>query len=200
MNTCTSTSGRIQDCPLFTIQDQSTQQECTLDLPALLVKEDAAGPMSSLPGGAQVFWGPGPASADDSETTAPSSIVLPTLTYSAGSTASVNGSFLPGNAFKAASTSTSTPMDEAVKGAAIVTPAISGAPTGPTEIATATSYATTTLADGTVMVNEIVYEEEIDFVTIATTTTLYVDPTEAAVARRRSAHAHHHRHVHGRAQ
>ncbi|KAI3400878.1 hypothetical protein diail_1568, partial [Diaporthe ilicicola] len=198
VDTCTSSSGRIQDCPLFTIQDQTTQQQCKIDLPGLLLKDDIAGPMASLPGGAQVFWGPGPAAAADSEPTIPTSIALPTLTYSAGSTASVNGSFLPGNAFKAAQTSTSTPMDQAVKGAAVVTPAPS-APTGPMEIATATSYATTTLADGTVMVNEIVYEEVIDFVTTATTTTVYVDPTGAALARRRGAHAHHNRHVHGRA-
>lgn len=198
VDTCTASSGRIQDCPLFTIQDQATQQECKIDLPGALLKEDTAGPLSSLPGDVPIFWGPGPASAASSETIVPTSIVMPTLTYSAGSTASVNGSFLPGNAFKAASTGTATPMAEAVKGAAIVTPAISSAPAGETAIPTATSYVTTTLADGTVMVNEIVYEEVIDYVTTATTTTVFVDPTEAPAARRRSAHAHNRRHVHGR--
>lgn len=173
--------------------------ECKIDLPGELLKEDVAGPISNLPGDVQVFWGPGPASADSSEATAPSSIVLPTLTYSAGSTASVNGSFVPGNAFKAASTPKpeSEPMADAVKGAAVVTPA--PAPTGTAdEIVTSTAYETTTLADGTVMVNEVIYEEVIDYVTVATTTTVYVDPTAAPAARRRSAHAHHNRHVHGR--
>ena len=203
VDVCTSTSGRVEDCPVFNLQDQSTMNECKIDLPGELLKEDVVGPLSGLPGDVQVFWGPGPASASDSEATAPSSVVLPTLTYSAGSTASVNGSFVPGNAFKAASTSTSTstpePMAEAVKGAAVVTPAVSSPPTGPADIATSTAYETTTLADGTVLVNEVVYVEVIDYVTVGTTTTVYVDPTGAPAARRRSAHAHHHRHVHGRA-
>lgn len=196
---CTSTSGTVQDCPVFTLQDQPTMNECKIDLPGELLKEAVEGPISSLPGDVQVFWGPGPASVDSSEATAPSSIVLPTLTYSAGSTASVNGSFVPGNAFKAASTPKpeSVPMADAVKGAAVVTPAPE--PTGTAdEIVTSTAYETTTLADGTVMVNEVIYEEVIDYVTVATTTTVYVDPTAAPAARRRSAHAHHNRHVHGR--
>lgn len=174
--------------------------ECKIDLPGELLKEDVLGPIANLPGDVQVFWGPGPASGSPAEATAPSSVVLPTLTYSAGSTASVNGSFVPGNAFKAASTPAPEPMADAVKGAAVVTPAISAAPTGTAdEISYSTAYETTTLADGTVMVNEVVYEEVIDYVTVATTTTVYVDPTAAPAARRRSAHAHHRRHVHGRA-
>lgn len=174
--------------------------ECKIDLPGELLKEDVLGPIANLPGDVQVFWGPGPASGSPAEATAPSSVVLPTLTYSAGSTASVNGSFVPGNAFKAASTPAPEPMADAVKGAAVVTPAPSAAPTGTAdEISYSTAYETTTLADGTVMVNEVVYEEVIDYVTVATTTTVYVDPTGAPAARRRSAHAHHRRHVHGRA-
>lgn len=194
---CTSTSGRVQDCAPFTLQELDTMQSCKIDLLGELLKEDVAGPLSSLPGDVSVSWGPGPAGSDDDNDSAPSSIALPTLTYSAGSTASVNGSFVPGNAFKAQQTSAapSVPMDEAVKGAAVVTPA----PSGPTEIATSTAYETTTLADGTVMVNEVVYEEVIDYVTVETTTTVYVEPSNAPAARRRSAHAHHHRHVHGRA-
>lgn len=196
---CTSTSGRVQDCAPFTLQELDTMQSCKLDLLGQLLKEDVVGPISSLPGDVKVSWGPGPASSGDSDDddTAPSSIPLPTLTYSAGSTASVNGSFVPGNAFKAQQTSASAsvPMDEAVKGAAVLTPA----PSGPTEIPTSTAYETTTLADGTVMVNEVVYEEVIDYVTVETTTTVYVEPTNAPEARRRSAHAHARRHVHGRA-
>lgn len=195
---CTSTSGLVEDCPIFTLQGLSEMQACTLDLPTKLVNEDVVGPLSSLPGDVKVSWGPGPAaSSDDSDDddTIPSSVVLPTLTYQPGSTASVNGSFVPGNAFKAQQTSSPVPMDEAVKGAAVVTPA----PSGPTEIATSTAYETTTLADGTVMVNEVIYEEVIDYVTVATTTTVYVEPSNAPAARRRSAHAHARRHVHGRA-
>lgn len=197
---CTSTSGTVQDCPVFNLQDQATMQECKIDLPGQLLKEDVVGPISGLPGDVQIAWGPGPASGSDSEATAPTSVVLPTLTYSAGSTASVNGSFVPGNAFKAASTPEPEPMAEAVKGANVITSAPSATPTGAgDEIVMSTAYETTTLADGTVMVNEVVYEEVIDYVTVATTTTIYVDPTAAPAARRRSAHAHHHRHVHGRA-
>lgn len=196
---CTSTSGRVQDCAPFNLQELDTMQSCKIDLLGQLLKDDVVGPLSSLPGDVKVTWGPGPAGSgdDDDNDSAPSSIPLPTLTYSAGSTASVNGSFVPGNAFKAQQTSASSvPMNEAVKGAAVVTPAPSGPPK---EIATSTAYETTTLADGTVLVNEVIYEEVIDYVTVETTTTVYVEPSNAPAARRRSAHAHHHRHVHGRA-
>jgi hypothetical protein len=193
---CTSTTGLVGDCPLFTLQDLANMTSCKIDPPTNLLNDDVVGPISSLPGDVKVSWGPGPAVGGGSEEPIPSSIVLPTLTYSAGSTASVNGSFVPGNVFKAKQTSTA---DEAVKGAAIVTPAISSAPTGPTAITTSTGYETTTLADGTVMVNEVIYEVVIDYVTVATTTTVYVEPSDAPAARRRSAHAHARRHVHGRA-
>jgi hypothetical protein len=193
---CTSTSGMVEDCPLFTLQSLDEMQKCKVDLPSQLVKEAVAGPLSAIPGGVKVTWGPGPAAGDDSDDdTPPISIVLPTLTYSAGSTASVNGSFVPGNAFKAQPTSSSVPMNEAVKGAAVVTAAPS-APTG--DVAMSTAYQTTTLADGTVMVNEVIVEEVVDYVTVATTTTVYVAPSDAPAARRRNAHAHARRHAHGR--
>lgn len=203
VDTCTNLSGEISDCPLFNIVDEATQNECKFDMPTALLDDALDGPLSSLPGDVAVAWGPAPANAADSATT-PSSIAIPTLTYSAGSTASVNGSYVPGNAFVGVSTtSTSTtiptsttsnvPVGEAVKGNVIVTPAASW--DGATTTATATSLLTSTNSAGLVIVNEVVYEEVITYITDSTTTTVYVEPT-APAARRRSAHARRHAHGH----
>lgn len=200
VDTCTSLSGEIQDCPLFTIQDQATQQSCKFDLPSDLVEDLLDGPLSSLPGDVGIAWGPGPAT--DANPEQPStSVVLPTLTYSAGSTASVNGSYVPGNAFVGVTSTTSTapttasagPVGDAVKANV---GGLTAAADSLYTTATATSTVTTTNSAGLVIINEVVYEEVITYVTESTTTTVYVEPTAPAVRRRG---AHQHRHVHGRA-
>lgn len=184
VETCTDLSGEISDCPLFTILDEATQQECTIELPSDIANEDTAGPVTSIPGDVAIAWGPQAASETAAASASSTSVVIPTLSYSAGSTASVNGSYVPGNAFLAKTTSSSTNT-------------ITSIPDGMSATATATSTVTTTNAAGLVVVNEVVYEEVITYVTDSTTTTITVEPTTTPAARRRSAHAH--RHVHGRA-
>lgn len=195
VDTCTSETGEISYCPLFTIISDAEQAECQFELPEALVKENVAGPMTELPGDVALAWGPEPANDDDdNDATTTTSVSLSSLGYSAGSTASVNGSVVPGNVFKGATTTTTATATGGVGGvrgavAATATPDISLMTEG-------TSTYTYSQASGVVIVSEIVYEQEITYVTELTTTTVYVEPTGAARVRR-DAHAHKHRHGRG---
>lgn len=191
VDTCTNLDGEIESCPLFTVISEAEQGECQFDMPAALAKEDTAGPVTSLPGDVALAWGPGPANAATSTTdsAASSTVTLATLSYSAGSTASVNGSYVPGNIFKVTPTTTS--VSVAATTAAV---AVTSSASDPL-ITLATSTYTYTGASGDVTISEIVYEESITWVTEMTTTTVYVEPTNVA---RRDAHAHVHKHRHAR--
>lgn len=189
VDTCTNLDGTIESCPLFTVISEAEQQECQFEMPASLVTEDVAGPMANLPGDVALAWGPAPADAGAAASTSaePTTVAVPTLSYSAGSTASVNGSYVPGNIFKV--TPTATTVTAATTDAAVT----SGA--SDPLITLATSTFTYTGASGDVTISEIVYEEAITWVTDLTTTTVYVEPTGVA---RRDAHVHAHQHRHAR--
>lgn len=181
VDTCTNLSGEIEDCPLFTIISEAEQQECKFDMPSALKNDDVAGPVDSLPGGLELSWGPAPDNANgDStgDTSSATTATIATLSYSAGSTASVNGSYDIGNIFKVTATTTAAPTITEGPDDAMIT--------------LATSTYTYTGANGDVTISEIVYEEAITWVTEMTTTTVYVEPT--GVARR---DAHRHRHARG---
>lgn len=188
VDTCTNLDGEIESCPLFTVISEEEQGECQFDMPAALAKEDVAGPIASLPGNIALAWGPAPADAADaaSATAVATTAAVPTLSYSAGSTASVNGSYVPGNIFKVTPTTTT-----------VIAAATDNAVTSASDplITLATSTYTYTGASGDITISEIVYEEAITWVTEMTTTTVYVEPTGVA---RRDAHAHAHRHRHAR--
>lgn len=189
VDTCTNLDGEIESCPLFTVISEEEQGECQFDMPATLAKEDVAGPIANLPGDIALAWGPAPANAagsDASASVAATTAAVPTLSYSAGSTASVNGSYVPGNIFKATPTTTT-----------VIAAATDNAVTTASDplITLATSTYTYTGASGDITISEIVYEEAITWVTEMTTTTVYVEPTGVA---RRDAHAHVHRHRHAR--
>lgn len=197
VDTCTSSSGEISDCPLFTIISEAEQGECKFEKPDTLAKENVAGPMTSLPGNVALAWGPGPADADDSSDASPTSVsvTLSTLSYSAGSTASVNGSVVPGNVFKGASTtSTATAIggEGGVRGAVAAT----GTVTANAGLETEGTSTYTYTKSGVVIISEIVHEQVVTYVTEMTTTTVYVEPTGAARARR-DAHVHQHRNLRG---
>lgn len=202
VDTCTNLDGQIESCPLFKIISEAEQQRCQFDLPSTLKEEDCKGPLKSLPGNVDLSWGPAPANGGAKGSAASASVaqttVLSTLSYSAGSTASVNGSYELGNIFKA----TPTVGDAQISGTpaattpgATITPAATVAddPYDPL-ITLATSRYTYTGADGDVTISAIVYEEAIAWVTEMTTTTVYVEPTGVA---RRDAHAHRHRKARG---
>lgn len=198
VDTCTSLSGEIEDCPLFTIISEAEQGECKFELPDALVNENVTGPVDTLPGNVALAWGPEPANDTPSSaattTSSVSSIPLPTLSYSAGSTASVSGSVVPGNVFRGSSAAATSTSTVEVK-AADVTSTVTASVSLETE---STSTIISTEDSGLVIVSEIVYEEEITYVTEVTTTTVYVTPTSVPDARR-DIHAHQHqrlRHKH----
>lgn len=197
VDTCTNLDGQIESCPLFTILSEAEQQECKFDMPSALDDDDIEGPISNLPGDVALAWGPAPANEaatvssgqEDTSTT----MTLATLSYSAGSTASISGVFEAGNIFKVTPTTTTISVGPSSTAAsdAMVT--------------LATSTYTYTGANGDVTISKIVYEEAITWVTEMVTTTVYVEPTvtpaEATVtpvvARRDHVHAHKLRHARG---
>ena len=62
INTCTSPSGRVEDCPMFKIQDMN---QCSLKVPKIAAQENCAGPREGFCGGVQVRYGPEPVAAHD---------------------------------------------------------------------------------------------------------------------------------------
>ncbi|KXT04874.1 hypothetical protein AC578_3437 [Pseudocercospora eumusae] len=94
INTCTSETGLISDCPLFNIQDDSKAAQCTFPTPDSFEKEDCEGPMDSLPVGVPVQYGPEPATkypvqgawgvktSSLPKTSAPATFTQPSLGYS----------------------------------------------------------------------------------------------------------------------
>ncbi|EFX01586.1 wsc domain containing protein [Grosmannia clavigera kw1407] len=55
IDTCTSSSGEISDCPIFNIQTQAEAQNCKVAEPANLSGDNAKGPAPSLPGDVAVY-------------------------------------------------------------------------------------------------------------------------------------------------
>lgn len=117
-DTCTNSSGEQSDCALFTIQDADTYDSCSITLPDALTAEDVTGPVTSIPGNVAIQSGPAratmgtattTASGSASTTAASGSSLVPTLSYSAGSTivASLSQSYAVGGVFEAESISTS---------------------------------------------------------------------------------------------
>jgi hypothetical protein len=200
IKTCTNPSGRIEDCPLFNIVDQETTAECTFPVPQPWASENDFGPVPSLPGNVAITygnetgpWEPSPVSA---------TVGAPTLTYTPGETASAPASPLPGQVFKQSSavyvempqgTSTSAALAEAV---------LTTAPTQtPSPAYTSASYFSTQYVTNGDLVSEILWEEDIVYVT------QYVDATSTTSAppeatdqpqqrRRRLAHLHEHQRFH----
>lgn len=111
VNTCTNPSGKITDCPIFTVKSDENQAcnytEPTGPLFTAYATEDVYGPMKALPGNCPVEGGPerasglagSPATGSITTPVKPSTQVLPTLSYSPGNTASVSGSYVPGDIF-----------------------------------------------------------------------------------------------------
>ncbi|KAK8245849.1 hypothetical protein IWZ00DRAFT_331531 [Phyllosticta capitalensis] len=90
INTCTSESGEIQDCPLFNIQSEADTQLCKAEVPEALANDNCEGPSDGLCGGVQVQYGPayatmGSSNSSASTTSAPSytgsTPLVPTLSY-----------------------------------------------------------------------------------------------------------------------
>jgi hypothetical protein len=175
----------IEDCGIFHVVDEGTAASCSIALPDILVHEDVTGPMPTLPGNIQM--------GNDGSAPAPPA---PSLIYSAGSQPSNSASPLPGDVFKqsaayeppaAAAASTSSPVE--APSPVITTPPAASA--SDTQSIFSTEYITA----GDV-VSEILWVEDIVYVTEYEDVTTTVLPTTLKKRDAKANHAHFHRHVH----
>ncbi|KAK2767931.1 hypothetical protein FQN53_006411 [Emmonsiellopsis sp. PD_33] len=59
VKTCTNPSGRVEDCPLFTLQSEAEQRQCKFSIPKTTYNENCELLDGGLPGGVEIFAGPG---------------------------------------------------------------------------------------------------------------------------------------------
>ncbi|KAF6831661.1 WSC domain-containing protein [Colletotrichum musicola] len=206
VNTCTNQSGRIEDCPIFDLQDEATARQCEMKIPDIVAKENVTGPVANLPGNVPITFGDGSseggaAPVSSSTIAAPT---VPTLTYKPGKTATANP--LPGQVFHESGkasygdgygspSSTSQVVAEAVPTSVVTpTPVIESITSAPTSAPQFVS--TQTITNGNT-VSVIYWEEEVVTVTeyedITSTQTVTASATPAAL-RMRHLHNHHRRH------
>lgn len=95
VNTCTSETGRIEDCPLFNVVSEEKAKTCEMKIPSILENEDCKGPLKALPGSN------GHSSGEKPDPTGLNP--APTLTYAPGQRPSNSASPLPGQIFKVSS-------------------------------------------------------------------------------------------------
>lgn len=181
VDTCTNPSGQIEDCPLFNIQTE--YPVCNITLPSALVDENVVGPIPNLPGNVPIVSGPGPASGATAGSPvtgappAPSSVgsqVIPTLSYSAGSSLASTDTYQPGGIFAVSVPTT--------------TPSVTQAPVAATS--NTESFFSTQYTTSGQNVLEVLWIEEIVTVTASTTTTAMVP------GRKRHLKRHLHQNVH----
>ncbi|KAI6377537.1 hypothetical protein MCOR25_002519 [Pyricularia grisea] len=224
-DTCTNASGKIQDCSLFTIQDDAKAAQCQIKVPDAMAHENVTGPgLTALPGDVQIQVGPQPATEKNPTATSVSSLPA---SYAPGATPS-GDQYLPGQVFKQSSEGTSTTSSPAAAaqtpspdsgndGAAAVKAEAEAAPTT-TPVPTTTTpppqptitspppAPTTTLTreesnDGVrteyITIGNLV--EKIIWVEDIKYVTQYVDETDVVtvnpLARRQLRHLHKHAHV-----
>ncbi|KAG9676634.1 hypothetical protein KCU99_g3545, partial [Aureobasidium melanogenum] len=112
VDTCTNASGQIQDCPLFDIQTEAQEQQCTFNTVDAIKDDNPLGPRDGLPIAVPIQSGPAYASlypvvlaGDETQaaatstkassqvtSAASSSAVVPTLSYTPG-TSSVTDNY-----------------------------------------------------------------------------------------------------------
>ncbi|CRK42608.1 hypothetical protein BN1708_008799 [Verticillium longisporum] len=195
IDTCTSDSGNILDCPLFEIVTEQKARECKMNVPQILASEDCQGPLKSLPGGVPITFGDGHeeygGDAPQEPTFVPSLApepVVPSSSAVAPAPESSGGDLFAAAAVAPSSASSSEPAP----------PVITPGAKPPVLVENKSYYSTQTLTVGNV-VSIIYWEEETVFVTecLDETTTVTVTaeatPVPAPAARLR-------RHVHGHAR
>ncbi|KAL2257868.1 hypothetical protein VTK26DRAFT_9068 [Humicola hyalothermophila] len=175
---CTNPSGKISDCPIFTLQSEADQRKCKMNMPPMAASEKLTGIIGdSLPGGVVIHYGPGPAVGKPAPE--PTHVPVPSVGYSAGVPAS-SGEYLPGAVFKEVPSETpeTTPAP---------TPSDPPIPEGYSAIRT--DYVT----NGNV-VSKIVVIETVEYVMMSTETVTVTATYGAQQARREVNHLHRHRH------
>ncbi|OHF01798.1 hypothetical protein CORC01_02989 [Colletotrichum orchidophilum] len=217
VNTCTNLSGRIEDCPLFSLQDEADSVQCEMKVPDIVAKDNVTGPDAQLPGNCPITYADGsseggnaaPASSTPS-IPAPSG---PVLTYKPGKTASANP--LPGEVFQETGKipyGSSSSVSKSFVAEAIANPTPTPQPTPtpvfePVTTSTPASSSTpgqvcvstqTITAANTVSI--ICWEEDIVYVTeyedITATLTVTPTPSASTPAMRAKRHLHQHLHHH----
>jgi hypothetical protein len=220
VDTCTNESGEQSDCALFTIQDEDTQRNCTVGSSLLdtVLKAEEALLLSALPGNVAIQWGPGYATAGaatgTTTTAASSSYTAPTLTYTprpstGGIYIEAASSSSASSVTTASSATTASAVSSSVSIPLNVAPAVTSVPVSSAQ-APATTPAPTTSSDDVsfevvsteyrttgALIEEIIWEEAVVYVTEDSVTTVTVQPQ--AKERRRVAGEHmlRHRHLHG---
>ena len=193
VNTCLNLSGRIEDCPLFNLQDDYTQNQCSINLPSQLATESVTGVIgTTLPGNVAIQYGPQPATAANPgprTTTVP----VPTQSYVPGTT--VSGSTLGVGGILNPSSSSTTVSKTPNIAQIVPTPT----PAMPTPADDPNAFSTQYITNG-LLVTEVIWEKEIVYVTEEQVETQTVTVGGAAKARR-MAHMHGHQGRHaGRAR
>ncbi|GKT84385.1 WSC domain-containing protein [Colletotrichum tofieldiae] len=211
VDTCTNLSGRIEDCPIFDLQDEAATAQCEMKIPDIVAKDNVNGPDSILPGNVAITFGDGSseggaAPVSSSTIAAPT---VPTLTYKPGKTATANP--LPGEVFHETGKipygssisveAVSTPVPEPAAPTTeptptpIIEPVITSAPASSSQ-QSISFVSTQTITSGNT-VSIIYWEEEIVYVTEYEdiTATLTVTPTATPVLRAKR-HLHQHRKHH----
>ncbi|ORY71110.1 uncharacterized protein BCR38DRAFT_404234 [Pseudomassariella vexata] len=209
VTTCTNLSGLMSDCPLFDLQTEAEQQQCTINPPSSLAVENVLGDgvdgvMTELPGNVQIQYGPEQATpgtnAAASTKTSTSSYVAPTLSYQSG-TSTWGGIFAEEttssysdigfvSVFAAGAPSSATPSP-------VTTTAPASTPDAGVSYEPVTTEYKTNSAGG---VLEVIWEEAVVYVTedLVTTTTVTATPSGAPYMERRSNWLRHRHHGHGR--
>ncbi|KAK3308781.1 uncharacterized protein B0T15DRAFT_118402 [Chaetomium strumarium] len=183
VDTCTNLSGRVQDCPLFSLQSEERQRSCKMRIPSFVASEKVAGLIGdALPGNVPIKYGPDPVNGEPQ--TSSVSVPVPTVGYTPGTT--VTGSdYLPGGVFRESSTTTTaTTTSTATKADALNDegPTTTAAPSSPNAAGyevVATQYVT----DGNI-VSKLVVVEAVQYVVSATETVTVTAPTSSLKARR----------------
>lgn len=181
-------SGKLSDCPIFTLQSQEEQQQCKFATTPTLASEKIDGVIgTSLPGGVEIHFGPGPANVQSppSESTP---VPVPSVGYSAGETAS-GTNYVPGGVFKEEPT---TAPD--VIALAQPSPTTTAAPSDPPIPEGYELVRTDYVTEGKT-VRKIIVVETVEYVMVATETVTVTSTFGAQKARRHLQHLH--RHAHG---
>lgn len=222
IGTCTNPSGKVEDCPLFELQSEADQQQCTFTPPDIIADEDCKGPRQGLPGNVNINEKGGEEkkaedygydkkkeekAADEespstSSTPAPSPTEVPTLSYTSATTESDTEAALvdvqtPTSTSSSTSSTPETLVAEEEQVVAAEAEITAAAVDEESSEAAAPSFASTTtyVTNGTLMKVYVVHE----------TVSVTADVTESVTAsttgayarkNKRALHNHQHKHLH----
>lgn len=209
---CTNESGEMSDCALFTIQDDATQGECTVSSIPTDLEAETESLLSALPGNVAIEWGPeaatGTATGTVATTSTSSTYTAPTLTYTPR--ASTGGIFIEAVSSTAEASSASVQLNAQPQLATVASSSSTTSTSTSTQAPATTPAPTTSIDDATYMVvsteyrttgalvEEIIWEEAVVYVTEDTVTTVTVEARALKERRRVSGeHLLRHRHAHG---